>query len=111
MNIFQFPKRCSCPQAVTALFVALFFFSLLPFASALEVHHVFSEIDHDGHEHSDFDLCQWVQVNNGNGSIAFDHVEIDIALQVNQEQCFASNPVYSSVVLTSQDSRGPPLFF
>ena len=110
MNLFQFPKRCSSPQAVTALFVVLFFFSILAFAGALEVHHVFSEIDHDGHEHSDFDLCQWLQAN-GSGSVDFDHVEIDIALQVNQERCFASNLVYSSVVLTSQDSRGPPLFF
>ena len=110
MNIFQFSNQPSSTQAAIAIFVALFFFSLLAFAGALEVHHVFSEIDHDGHEHSDFDLCQWLQAN-GSGSIDFDHVEIDIALQVNQERCFASNPVYSSVVLTSQDSRGPPLFF
>ena len=77
MNIFQFPNRSSSAQAAIAIFVALFFFSLLAFAGALEVHHVFSEIDHDGHEHSDFDLCQWVQAH-GSGSIDFDHVDIDI---------------------------------
>ena len=32
-----------------------------PLGHALAIHHVFSEIDHDGHEHSDSDLCQWVQ--------------------------------------------------
>ena len=95
---------------MTVLFVVLFFFSLLPFAGALEVHHVFSEIDHDGHEHSDFDLCQWVQAH-GSGSIDFDHVDIDITLQVDQERWFPSKTVYSSVALTSQGSRGPPLFF
>ena len=81
MNLFQFPRRCSSPQVVTALFVALLFFSLLPFASALEVHHIFSEVDYDGHEHSDFDLCQWVQVNNGNGSIDFGYIDSNVALQ------------------------------
>ena len=110
MNLFQFPRRCSSPQVVTALFVALLFFSLLPFASALEVHHIFSEVDYDGHEHSDFDLCQWVQAH-GSGSIDFDHVDIDITLQVDQERWFPLKIVYSSVALTSQGSRGPPLFF
>ena len=110
MNIFQFPNRPSSTQAAIAIFVALFFFSLLAFAGALEVHHVFSEIDHDGHEHSDFDLCQWVQAH-GSGSIDFDHVDIDITLQVDQERWFPLKIVYSSVALTSQGSRGPPLFF
>ena len=110
MNIFQFPNRSSSAQAAIAIFVALFFFSLLAFAGALEVLHVFSEIDHDGHEHSDFDLCQWVQAH-GSGSIDFDHVDIDITLQVDQERWFPSKTVYSSVALTSQGSRGPPLFF
>lgn len=32
-----------------------------PFVHALEIHHLFAEVDHDGHQHSEFDLCQWVQ--------------------------------------------------
>ena len=110
MNIFQFQRRTSCAQSTIAIFVGLLFFSLLPFASALEIHHIFSEVDYDGHEHSDFDLCQWVQAH-GSGSIDFDHVDIDITLQVDQERWFPSKTVYSSVALTSQGSRGPPLFF
>lgn len=34
---------------------------LAPFAVAQDVHHELAAADHDGHEHSDTDLCQWVQ--------------------------------------------------
>lgn len=39
--------------------------ALAPFAAALEVHHELAAADHDGHEHSDSDLCQWVQHHTG----------------------------------------------
>lgn len=39
--------------------------ALAPFAVALEVHHELAAADHDGHEHSDSDLCQWVQHHTG----------------------------------------------
>ena len=110
MNLFQLPRRISCTRAAIAIFVGLIFFGLLPFASALEVHHIFAEVDHDGHEHSDFDLCQWVQVN-GSGSIDFDHVDIDIDLQVDQERWFLTKTAHYLVALLSQESRGPPFFF
>ena len=32
-----------------------------PVGFALEIHHMFAEVDLDGHQHTDFDLCQWVQ--------------------------------------------------
>ena len=34
---------------------------LAPFAVAQDVHHELAAADTDGHEHSDADLCQWVQ--------------------------------------------------
>jgi len=34
---------------------------LAPFAVAQDVHHELAAADHDGHEHADTDLCQWVQ--------------------------------------------------
>ncbi len=37
----------------------------IPFGLALEVHHLFSEIDHDGHEHAKHDLCTWVEHHAG----------------------------------------------
>ena len=92
-----------------AITVALFFLCLLPFGSALEVHHIFADIDHDGHEHSGYDLCQWVQAH-GSGSVDFDHADIGVPIQVEQERSCTSEIVYSSVALTAQESRGPPLF-
>ncbi len=34
---------------------------LAPFAVAQDVHHELAAADTDGHEHSDTDICQWVQ--------------------------------------------------
>lgn len=39
----------------------LFLLAIAPFAVAQDVHHELAAADHDGHEHSDTDLCQWVQ--------------------------------------------------
>lgn len=52
----------------TALVVLLL--AMAPFASALEVHHQLAAADQDGHEHSDFDLCQWVQHHTGQSLVA-----------------------------------------
>jgi hypothetical protein len=35
--------------------------AIAPFAVAQDVHHELAAADTDGHEHSDTDLCQWVQ--------------------------------------------------
>lgn len=35
--------------------------AMAPFAVAQDVHHELAAADDDGHEHSDADLCQWVQ--------------------------------------------------
>lgn len=101
-----FPTRV---QVIIAATVVFFFLGLLPFAGALEVHHIFAEADHDGHEHSDFDLCQWVQAH-GSGSVDLDHAGIEIPLPVDQEQWFSAKVFFPSITLTSQGSRGPPLF-
>jgi hypothetical protein len=44
-----------------ALFLTLTVLTLAPVAAALEIQHELAAADHDGHEHSDTDLCQWVQ--------------------------------------------------
>ena len=41
----------------------------VPFGLALEIHHVFSEIDRDGHEHAQDDLCTWVEHHVGGSYI------------------------------------------
>lgn len=50
--------------------LVLLLLTLAPFAAALEVHHTLAAADHDGHEHSDFDLCQWVQHHTGQSMLA-----------------------------------------
>ncbi len=54
---------------LSAALVALLL-GLAPFATALEVHHALAAADHDGHEHSEFDLCQWVQHHTGQSLLA-----------------------------------------
>ncbi len=96
-------------QVFLASTVVLLFLSLLPFAGALEIHHIFAEVDSDGHEHSDFDLCQWVQAH-GSGSTDFDHADIGVPILVGHERWITTEIVFSSIALTSRESRGPPLF-
>ena len=109
--IFIYMKRkSSCRPAAIAVFVSLIVFCLPIFANALEIHHIFAEVDHDGHEHSDFDLCQWVKANSS-GSTDFDHVGIDVPFQVDQERWFLAEAVYPSVAIIFQESRSPTFLF
>ncbi|HSA62664.1 MAG TPA: hypothetical protein VLE03_10535 [Nitrospiraceae bacterium] len=48
-------------RAGVALGVICVLLGLAPFAVAQDVHHELAAADTDGHEHSDTDLCQWVQ--------------------------------------------------
>src|SRR2546430_10833897 len=52
--------------SAVALALALTLLALAPFAAALEVHHALAAADFDGHQHSDSDLCQWVQHHTSN---------------------------------------------
>jgi hypothetical protein len=47
-------------QGLAVSLIALLL-SLAPFAVAQDVHHELAAADTDGHEHSDTDVCQWVQ--------------------------------------------------
>jgi hypothetical protein len=48
-------------RGAVAIGLALLLLSIAPFAVAQDVHHELAAADHDGHEHSDTDLCQWVK--------------------------------------------------
>jgi hypothetical protein len=48
-------------QSTVAIGLVLLLLTFAPFAVAQDVHHELAAADHDGHEHSDTDLCQWVQ--------------------------------------------------
>ncbi|WP_447979777.1 hypothetical protein [Candidatus Nitrospira bockiana] len=44
-----------------AVLLAAVLVALAPFGAVLEIHHLLAAADHDGHEHSASDLCQWIQ--------------------------------------------------
>jgi hypothetical protein len=46
--------------------VLLGLLAMAPIAAVLEVHHALGAVDQDGHQHSDSDLCQWIQHHAGN---------------------------------------------
>ena len=78
-----------------------------PLSLVLEIHHVFAEVDHDGHEHSDFDLCQWVQ-QHSSGSIIIDPPRLTTLVSGEFERSFhPENFIFSSLV-RSIGSRAPP---
>lgn len=47
--------------AILSVALILLLLAIAPFAVAQDVHHELAAADTDGHEHSDTDLCQWVQ--------------------------------------------------
>jgi hypothetical protein len=85
----------------------VFFVGSIPFAHALEIHHLFAEIDHDAHQHSEFDLCQWVKKHTSN-TLVWDlprvsHGSIGILF------FFPENSlIYDSLSGFLSYSRGPP---
>lgn len=95
--------RTALPLALSGVLLAL-----SPFAVALEVHHELAAADQDGHQHSDTDLCQWVQHHTGNSLAA------DVPmLQAWDAPIDWTHPV-SQVLLSSDchgsaSSRAPPL--
>ena len=48
-------------RSTGAVGLVLLLLAIAPFAVAQDVHHELAAADYDGHEHSDTDLCQWVQ--------------------------------------------------
>ena len=81
---------------------------LAPFAVAQDVHHELAVADTDGHEHSDTDLCQWVQHHTA-GSLDLD-IPILTVSELVRHQELPSEPVLLSVDLSFVGpSRAPPL--
>jgi hypothetical protein len=87
------------------LFVALL--TLAPFAAALEVHHALAEADHDGHQHSEFDLCQWVQLHSAS-SIDLGPAATPTPAPPQQQVQPAADPLPAGICAATALSRGPP---
>ncbi|WP_342348343.1 hypothetical protein [uncultured Nitrospira sp.] len=100
-------SRCNI-SLVLALGLVLL--SSIPFAQALEIHHVFAEVDYDGHQHSDDDLCQWVQHHTSN-SIVWDASGLSHWSIVAGFLSLDREETYTSLTIPLGNPRGPPASF
>jgi hypothetical protein len=81
--------------------------ALAPFAVAQDIHHELAAADTDGHEHSDNDLCQWVQ-HHTSGSLDVDVPRLEFCEFVRQQELPAAPPLLSADLSSVGPSRAPP---
>jgi hypothetical protein len=93
-----------------ALVLGLLLLSFIPFVHALQIHHIFADVEHDGHQHSDFDLCQWTQQHTGN-TLVWDSPNLVHLLVVTDLLPFNREKLPLSFPLFLFHPRGPPISF
>ncbi|MEI8015248.1 MAG: hypothetical protein WCH20_10480 [Nitrospira sp.] len=94
-------------RGAVAIGLVLLLLAIAPFAVAQDVHHELAAADHDGHEHSDNDLCQWLQHHTA-GSLDVDLSHLSVCDLVRNQ-----DPPIESVLLSVDlsdvgPSRAPP---
>jgi len=94
--------------SAVALALAMILLALAPFAAALEVHHALAAADYDGHQHSDSDLCQWVQ-HHTSSSLVTDAPAVHAFIAPAQHQQLGPSTLLSSHLSSTGLSRAPPL--
>jgi hypothetical protein len=95
-------------RGLLALALVGVFLGLAPFAAALEIHHELAAADGDGHQHSDFDLCQWVQQHTGNSLLVVAPVAVSTAAAGSYH--YPEPPeLISARSASSTSSRAPPV--
>ena len=94
-------------RSTVALGLVLLLLAIAPFAVAQDVHHELAAADHDGHEHSDTDLCQWVKHHTAGfldiGTPLFTAQELVELLELP-----ADSVLLSFELCTPGPSRAPP---
>ena len=81
--------------------------ALAPFAVAQDVHHELAAADTDGHEHSDTDLCQWVQ-HHTSGSLDLGDPPCSAFEIVASYELPSSSELVSAAFPSIGPSRAPP---
>lgn len=94
-------------QGVAAIGLVFLLLAFAPFAVAQDVHHELAVADHDGHEHSDTDLCQWVQHHTA-GSLDVGAPLLTAQGLVDLLELPADSVLLSSELSTPGPSRAPP---
>lgn len=78
-----------------------------PFAVAQDVHHELAAADADGHEHSDTDICQWVQHHIA-GSVDLDVPRLTVCDVTRQQEPPCDSILLSAAPSLVGPSRAPP---
>lgn len=107
MTMFRSAHSRGLLRLVVSLGMIVILLGLAPFAVAQDVHHELAAADHDGHEHSDTDLCQWVQHHTA-GSLDFDAPRLAFCELVWHRAIPAESVVRSFDVSFVGPSRAPP---
>ena len=101
-------RRLPCfLQAIVAIGLVLLLLTIAPFAVAQDVHHELAAADHDGHEHSDTDLCQWLQHHTA-GSLDVGAPLLTAQKLVDLLELPADSVLLSFELSTPGPSRAPP---
>ena len=101
-------RRLPCVlRGTVALGLVLLLLAIAPFAVAQDVHHELAAADHDGHEHSDTDLCQWVQ-HHTVGSLDVGAPLLTAQELVDLLELPADSVLLSFELSTPSPSRAPP---
>jgi hypothetical protein len=94
-------------QGTVAIGLVLLLLAIAPFAVAQDVHHELAAADHDGHEHSDTDLCQWVKHHTA-GSLDVGAPVLTAQKLVDLLELPVDSILLSSELSTPGPSRAPP---
>lgn len=94
-------------RAGLSVSLILLLLAIAPFAVAQDVHHELAAADTDGHEHSDNDLCQWVQHHTA-GSFDFDTSRLVFCELAKPYELPVEPPLLFSELSTVGPSRAPP---
>lgn len=104
MNLSNLSNRL---RSGLSLGLILLLLLIAPFAVAQDVHHELAAADTDGHEHSDTDLCQWVQ-HHTSGSIDLGGPIFSAWDRVGQHEVPALSILLSVELASVGPSRAPP---
>jgi hypothetical protein len=87
--------------------LVLLLLAIAPFAVAQDVHHELAAADSDGHEHSDNDLCQWVQ-HHTFGSLTIAIPPFASWAVISEQACHPVTVLDSASFFSVGPSRAPP---
>jgi len=104
MNMLRRSSRLRSALSLALIFLVL---AIAPFAVAQDVHHELAAADIDGHEHSDTDICQWVQ-HHTSGSLDLGGPVFSVWQSVSQLYFPAQSVLLSIELASVGPSRAPP---